>query len=289
MMRNQRPLTQHPAAPFAETEIENIEILLLLQAIYKRWGYDFRDYAPASFKRRIQRILGIEKVATVSALQERLLRDVSLMQRFINQVTVSVTSMYRDPTFYKAFRNIAIPLLKLRPALRIWIAGCASGEEVYSLAILLREEGLFDRASIYVTDINQAALDTARNGIYPLEKMQEYTGNYQAAGGKAEFSEYYQAGHGSVVMRADLSKNIIWAQHNLVIDASFNEFDLLLCRNVLIYFNTRLQARVHHLIYDSLVNDGVLVLGRNESLQLTPHESCFQALDSYEKIYRRVR
>lgn len=156
------------------------------------------------------------------------------------------------------------------------------------MAILLHEEGLLDRARIYATDLNQTALDASKEGIYPLEKMKEYTENYQAAGGKAAFSEYYQAGHGHVVMRAELSKNIVWAQHNLVTDASFNEFDLVLCRNVLIYFNTRLQERVHRLIYDSLAPDGLLVLGRQESLQLTPHESCYQALDSREKIYRRV-
>ena len=156
------------------------------------------------------------------------------------------------------------------------------------MAILLNEEGLLDRARIYATDLDQAALDTAREGIYPLEKMQEYTRNYQASGGTAAFSEYYQAGHGHAAMRASLAQNIVWAQHNLVTDASFNEFDLILCRNVLIYFNRHLQERVHRLLYDSLAPDGLLVLGRQESLQLTPHESCYQALDSREKIYRRV-
>ncbi|OGT03423.1 MAG: chemotaxis protein CheR [Gallionellales bacterium RIFCSPLOWO2_12_FULL_59_22] len=273
----------------AEPDLEDIEVPLLVEAIYRRWGYDFRDYAPASLKRRIRRIVGLEEVPSVSALQERVLRDPACMQRFLDQATVSVTSMFRDPGFYRAFRAVAVPLLKQRRALRIWDAGCASGEEVYSMAILLHEEGLLDRALIYATDINQAALDAAKEGIYPLEKMKEYTENYQASGGKAAFSEYYQAGHGHVVMRADLSKNIFWAQHNLVTDASFNEFDLILCRNVLIYFNRHLQERVHRLLYDSLMPDGLLVLGRQESLQLTPHETDCQALDSREKIYRRVR
>jgi chemotaxis methyl-accepting protein methylase len=174
-------------------------------------------------------------------------------------------------------------------ALRIWHAGCASGEEVYSIAILLHEEGLLDRGRIYATDLNQTSLVAAKEGIYPLEKMKEYTQNYQASGGKAAFSEYYQAGYGFVAMRVELSKSIGWAQHNLVTDASFNEFDLILCRNVLIYFNRRLQERVHRLLYDSLAEDGLLVLGRQESLQLTQHESCYQALDSREKIYQRVR
>lgn len=281
--------TTHSAGPPGKPDVEDIEAPLLVEAIYRRWGYDFRDYAPASLKRRILRIVELEGVPSVSALQERLLRDSACMQRFLDQATVSVTSMFRDPGFYRAFRQIAVPLLKQRRSLRIWHAGCASGEEVYSMAILLHEEGLLDSARIYATDLNQTTLGTAREGIYPLEKMKEHTENYQAAGGKAAFSEYYQAGHGHVVMRAELSKNIVWAQHNLVTDASFNEFDLILCRNVLIYFNTRLQERVHRLLYDSLAQDGLLVLGRQESLQLTPHESCYQVLDSREKIYQRVR
>lgn len=277
------------AAPSSEPDIEDIEIPLLMEAIYRRWGYDFRDYAPASLKRRIRRIVAAEGVASVSALQERLLRDPARLRLFLDQATVSVTSMFRDPAFYWAFRQIAVPRLEQRRSLRIWHAGCASGEEVYSLAILLHEEGLLGRACIYATDLNQTSLDTAKEGIYPLKKMKEYTGNYQASGGKATFSDYYQAGHGHVVMRADLSKSVVWAQHNLVTDASFNEFDLILCRNVLIYFNMRLQERVHRLLYDSLMEDGLLALGRQESLQLTPHETDYQALDSREKIYRRVR
>lgn len=277
------------AKPSAEPDLEDIEAPLLVEAIYRRWGYDFRDYAPASLKRRIRRIVELEELASVSALQERVLRDPACMQRFLAQVTVSVTSMFRDPGFYRAFRQIAVPLLKPRRMLRVWHAGCASGEEVYSLAILLHEEGLLGRARIYATDLNQTSLDAAGEGIYPLEKMKEYTRNYQAAGGKAAFSEYYQAGHGHVAMRAELSKNIVWAQHNLVTDASFNEFHLILCRNVMIYFSTRLQERVHRLVYDSLAEGGLLVLGRQESLQLTPHESCYQTLDGREKIYWRVR
>lgn len=285
MNRNPAPSSQQASAP----DLEDIEVPLLIEAVYRRWGYDFRDYAPASLKRRIRRIVETEGVPSVSALQERVLRDEVCLQRFLDQATVSVTSMFRDPDFYRAFRAVAVPLLKQRRSLRIWHAGCAGGEEVYSMAILLHEEGLLGRARIYATDLNQASLDTAREGIYPLEKMKEYTQNYQAAGGKAAFSEYYQAGHGHVAMRADLSKNIVWAQHNLVTDASFNEFHLILCRNVMIYFNTRLQERVHRLLYDSLAEDGLLVLGRQESLQLTPYESCYETLDGREKIYRRVR
>lgn len=269
-------------------EIEDIEVLLLVEAIYQRWGYDFRDYAPASLKRRIRRIVELEKLSSISALQERVLHDSDCMQRFLDQLMVSVTSMFRDPGFYRAFRTAVVPLLKDRSSLRIWHAGCASGEEVYSMAILLHEEGLLDRTRIYSTDLDQAALDTAKEGIYRLDLMKEYTENYQASGGKAAFSEYYHAGHGHVVLRKDLSKNIVWVQHNLVTDASFNEFHVILCRNVLIYFNARLQDRVHALMYESLAEDGVLVLGRQESLRLTPHESSYRVLDRREKIYQRV-
>ncbi|MDP2794554.1 MAG: protein-glutamate O-methyltransferase CheR [Sulfurisoma sp.] len=279
--------TPHPAAP-PLPDLDDIEASLLVEAIYRRWGYDFRGYAPASMKRRIRRIVEAERLPSVSALQERVLRDADCMGRFIAQATIGVTSMFRDPGFYRAFRALAVPLLKPRRPLRIWHAGCASGEEVYSLAILLHEEGLFDRARIYATDLNPAALDVARAGIYPLEKMKEYTENYQAAGGTAAFSEYYRAGHGHVVMRADLSKGVTWARHNLVTDASFNEFDLILCRNVLIYFNKPLQDRVHRLLYDSLAPGGLLVLGQQETLQLTPHESDYQTLNFREKIYQKV-
>lgn len=276
------------AIKIEDIELEDIEVSLLVEAIYQRWGYDFRDYAPASLKRRIRRIVEIEKLSSISVLQEQVLRDSDCMQRFLDQLVVSVTSMFRDPGFYLAFRTIVVPLLRDRPSLRIWHAGCASGEEVYSMAILLQEEGLLERTLIYATDLDQAALDRAKEGIYRLDLMKVYTENYQAAGGSASFSEYYHAGHGHVVLRKDLSKNIVWAQHNLVTDASFNEFHLILCRNVLIYFNARLQERVHSLIYESLAEGGVLVLGRQESLQFTPHESNYRVLDRREKIFQRV-
>lgn len=278
-----------PSAARAIDAVADIEMALLVEAIHRRWGFDFRDYAPASLKRRILHIVGEEQLKTVSALQERLLRDESCMRRFLDQVTVGVTSMFRDSGFYRAFREIAVPLLRERRALRIWHVGCASGEEVYSMAILLAEEGLLARTRLYATDINEAALEAAKAGTYPLEKMKEYTGNYRAAGGKAVFSEYYRAGHGNVLMRRDLSRNVVWARHNLVTDASFNEFNAILCRNVLIYFTAPLQGRVHGLIYDSLAEAGILALGRQESLQLTAYESCYWVLDRREKIYQRVR
>lgn len=277
------------SSTFNEPELQDIEIPLLLEAIYQRWGYDFRDYSPASLKRRILRILEKEELASVSYLQQKALRDPDFMRRFIEQLTVSVTSMFRDPDFYLAFRTGVVPLLKRRDGgVRIWHAGCSSGEEVYSIAILLHEEGLLDKTRIYATDISQDALETAKAGIYPLEKMKEYSANYHTAGGKAEFSAYYYAAHGSVAMSKTLMNGIVWAQHNLVTDASFNEFDLILCRNVLIYFNTRLQARVHRLFYDSLALGGLLALGKQETLQITLHEHDYRALDNKAKIYQRV-
>lgn len=269
-------------------DLDDIEVPLLLEAIYQRWGYDFRDYAPVSITRRVRRVMALEGLASVSALQERLLRDSTCMQRFLNEVTVCVTAMFRDPSFYQVFRQLAVPWLRQQSSLNIWHAGCASGEEVYSMAILLHEEGLLERARIYATDMNCVLLDDARQGIYSLAKMKEYTENYHAAGYLGAFSDYYHASHGHVAMRAELSKNIVWAQHNLVTDASFNEFHLILCRNVLIYFNQCLQRRVCCLFYDSLAPNGLLALGRQESLQLMPHESCYAILNGREKIYQRI-
>jgi chemotaxis protein methyltransferase CheR len=271
-----------------EPDFDDIEIPLLLEAIYQRWGYDFRDYALVSLKRRVQRLVAMDGFSSVSALQEHVLRDPACMQRFLDEVIVCVTSMFRDPGFYKAFRQIAVPLLKQQPSFRIWHAGCSSGEEVYSMAILLYEEGLLDRALIYATDLNRALLDVASQGVYTLEKMKKYTEAYQEAGHFEAFSKYYQARHGHAVMRADLSRHIVWAQHNLVTDASFNEFHLILCRNVLIYFNPRLQERVCGLLHDSLAPNGILVLGREESLQLMPQESSYVTLHGREKIYQKV-
>lgn len=265
-----------------------IEVSLLVAAIYLHYGYDFRDYALPSLTRRIQHIVKAETVPTISALQDRVLHDAEAMQRFLVQITVNVTSMFRDPSFYQAFRLIAVPQLEKQPVLRIWHAGCSSGEEVYSMAILLHEAGLLERSRIYATDFDLTVLATAKAGIYALAKMQEYTENYQAALGTMTFSKYYQAGHGHVTMRTYLRKPIFWAQHNLTTDGSFNEFHLILCRNVLIYFNESLQKHVHGLLYNSLSQDGLLVLGRQEDLQLTPFEANYAALNRNEKIYQRL-
>jgi chemotaxis protein methyltransferase CheR len=270
-------------------QLEDLEIALLLEAVYRHYGYDFRDYASSSIKRRIMDRVTAEQLVTISALQDKVLHDPTCMERLLTSFSVHVTSMFRDPSFYLSFRLQVAPVLRTYPFVRIWHAGCATGEEVYSMAILLHEEGLYDRCRLYATDMNEKALVTAREGIFPLSDMQEHTGNYLKAGGKQSFSEYYTAGYDHAVFRTWLRENIVFAHHNLVVDSSFNEFNVIVCRNVLIYFNRTLQARVHKLLFDSLSMFGVLALGRKETLKFSPHESQFEPVSDAERIYRRVR
>ena len=269
--------------------VENIEIELLLEGIFRRYGFDFRHYAPASLKRRVQLCMREEDVDTVSALQEKILHDSACMERFLLALSINVTSMFRDPRFYLAFREKVVPQLRTFPFIRIWHAGCASGEEVYSTAILLEEEGLYDRARLYATDMNEAVLARATDGIYPLDSMKEYAANYLKAGGKRSLAEYYTAQYERAIFRGDLKKNIVWAQHNLATDGSFNEFHVILCRNVMIYFDRELQARVHKLLYESLATFGLLGLGDKETIKFSPYEACYEELDRAGKWYRKVR
>jgi chemotaxis protein methyltransferase CheR len=268
--------------------LEDIEIKLLLEGIYQYYGYDYRNYALSSLKRRIYNFMSLEGLSNISALQERLLHEPGCISRFLESVTVNVTSMFRDPSFYSAFRNHVIPLLRTYPFIRIWHAGCSTGEEVYSLAIILQEEEIYHRCRIYATDTNKNVLQTAKSGIYPLKKMQEYTQLYLQTGGKRCFSEYYTAAYDSAIFRDSLRENVIFAQHNLVTDSSFNEFNVILCRNVLIYFNKILQKQVHHLFYNSLCTFGILGLGRQESLKFTAYEEYYQEIVKGEKLYRRL-
>ncbi len=270
--------------PLADTERE-----LLLEGVFRQYGFDFREYAPASLKRRISTAIRAEGLATISELQNRVLHDPDCMERLVLTLSINVTSLFRDPSFYAAFRQKAIPLLRTYPFIRIWHAGCATGEEVYSLAILLEEEGLYERARIYATDMNEAVVKQAQAGIYPLKSMKEFTANYQKAGGTRSFSEYYTAQYDSAILRPELRKNIVFSAHNLATDGSFNEFNVILCRNVLIYFNQALQERVLTLFRDSLVNFGILALGRKESLRATTHEEFFEPLDAGERLFRRVK
>ena len=276
------------ASTTARDGVEQIELQLLLEGVYRRYGFDFREYAPASLRRRVQRRMRLEGLTTIGALTDKLLHDAPTMERLLLDLSINVTSMFRDPSFYVAFRAKVVPLLRTYPFTRIWVAGCSSGEEVYSLAILLQEEGLYERARIYATDINESVLEQARAGVFPLEKMQEYTKNYQRAGGKRAFSEYYVAAYDGAQFQRALTENVVFAQHNLVSDSSFNEFQVIICRNVMIYFDRTLQNRVHELFYESLGHLGVLGLGSKETIHFSPFEGRYEELDSGQKLYRKI-
>ena len=270
-------------------DLERIEIELLLEGIFRHYGFDFRSYAYASIRRRLWKRIEEEGLSSVSALQERVLHEPPMMEKLLLDLSINVTAMFRDPNFYQTFREHVVPLLRTYPFIRIWHAGCSTGEEVYSMAILLREEGLYDRSRIYATDINEVVLQRAKAGIFPLDRMQEYTDNYMRAGGNRSFSEYYTAKYDGALFDQSLTKNVVFSQHNLVTDRSFSEFNVILCRNVLIYFDKTLQSKVHSLFYDSLVMFGVLVLGSKETLRFMSHEDCYQQIAAPEKIFRKVK
>jgi chemotaxis protein methyltransferase CheR len=271
-----------------DSKLEDIEIELLLEAIYRYYHVDFRNYSRVSVKRRIWHMIHLEGLPNISALQEKILHNRDYMERFLHNLSITVTSMFRDPSFYLALRNKVIPTLRTYPFIRIWHAGCSTGEEVYSMAILLQEEGIYHRCRLYATDINERVLQHGKAGIFTLTNMQEYTQNYLQAGGKKSLSEYYTAGYDSVVFDTSLKKNMIFSLHNLVSDRSFNDFNIIVCRNVLIYFNKTLQANVHKLFYQSLTKFGILALGRQETIRFSPHELDYEILDNDEKIYRRI-
>jgi chemotaxis protein methyltransferase CheR len=271
----------------ADVDREALEISLLLEGIHQHYGFDFRQYARASLRRRLWRRVYAERLTTISGLQERVLHDRSAMERLLLDLSINVTSMFRDPGFFAAFRSHVVPALRTYPFLRIWNAGCSTGEETYSLAILLREVGLYDRTRIYATDINESVLASAAEGIFPLSKMQEYTENYLAAGGSRSFSDYYLAKYDRAQFDRSLRENVVFAAHNLVSDRSFNEFHVIVCRNVMIYFDRTLQQQVHQLFLDSLVPFGVLALGRKETLVHSAHAERFDVVDDLERIYRK--
>jgi chemotaxis protein methyltransferase CheR len=278
-------VSKHPPA---HGELEDIELSLMLEGVFRQYGFDFREYAPASLRRRVWRRVHSEGLETISALQDKLLHDPACMERLLLDLSINVTAMFRDPAFYVAFREKVVPALRTYPFTRIWVAGCSTGEEVYSLAILLQEEGVYDRTRIYATDINESVLERARSGVFPLDKMREYTQNYIKAGGTQAFSEYYVAKYDGAQFQRSLIENVIFAQHNLVSDHSFNEFNVIVCRNVMIYFDRTLQDRVHRLFFESLATFGVLGLGHKESIRFSPHEAGFEELDAMEKLYRKI-
>ena len=268
--------------------LEDIELDLLLEGIFRQYGFDFRNYARASLRRRVQNLIRDERIGSVSLLQDRILHDREWLDRFIYSLSVNVSAMFRDPNFYIAFRNEVVPLLRTYPFIRIWLAGVSMGEEVYSLAILLEEEGIYDRCRLYATDINDSVLKKAKQGVYPLELMRTYTHNYIKSGGQRSFSEYYSSANESATMRSSLRENVVFAQHNLATDSSFNEFHVILCRNVMIYFNSELQAHVHNLLHESLVMFGVIGLGAKETMKFSPHEHAYQSINSTSRLYRRI-
>ncbi len=269
-----------------QLESENLEIELLLEAVYQRYGYDFRNYARGSITRRLRQHLPKANVTTISDLIPKIMHQESAFHNLAFELSIPVTEMFRDPSFYRGVREHVIPFLKTFPFINVWHAGCATGEEVYSMAILLQEEGLYERAQIYATDFNDEALQKAQERIYPLEKIQEYSANYQAAGGKKALSDYYQTQYEAVLLDASLQKRITFANHNLVTDSVFAEMHLILCRNVLIYFDRTLQARVLSLFRDSLCHQGFLCLGNKETLRFSEIADDFVEIVQRERIYQ---
>jgi chemotaxis protein methyltransferase CheR len=272
----------------SKEEREEIEIHLLLEGIYRLYGYDFRHYSYPSLRRRIwNRIYG-ERLNSVSELQAKVLHDPGSMKRLAAELVIHVTEMFRDPRMFAYFREFVIPMLRSLPSIRIWHAGCSTGEEVYSMAILLHEEGLYERTTLYATDLSEDVLQYAQQATYSLKKMKDYTKNYIAAGGKDAFSKYYSASDNAAVLHPFLREHVVFAQHNLVTDRSFNEFHVILCRNVLIYFDSELQSRVHELIYESLCRSGFLALGDKETITFTKYADRYGMLNSQEKLYRKI-
>lgn len=270
-------------------DLEKIEIELLLQGLYSWCGYDYRNYAYNSIKRRIWHRIHAEKLSSVTGLLEKILHDPACLKRLIADFSINVTEMFRDPLFFLSFREKVVPILRTYPSIRIWHAGCSTGEEVYSMAMLLHEEEILDKTKIYATDINADVLKVAKSGLYPLEHMRKYTNNYIQSGGKKAFSDYYSVKNNGVKFHSYLTKNVVFAQHNLVTDRSFNEFHVILCRNVLIYFNKPLQKKVHGLFYESLGMFGILGLGDKETIVYTDKADCYQDIIVGQKLYRKIK
>jgi len=269
-------------------EIAEIELDLLLESIHRARGFDFRGYSRSSMRRRLVQRMGAEGARTLSGLMDRALHDATCMDRVVRALSVNVTAMFRDPAFYRAFRTRVVPRLRTYPYIRLWVAGCATGEEAYSLAIVLQEEGLYERTRIYATDINHFALQQAETGVIPIDRMREYTENYISSGGRHSFVEYYVANSSTARMRRSVVRNVVFAEHNLATDGCFNEFNAVICRNVMIYFERPLRSRVHGLVRDSLSRFGVLALGERESLRSTPVEHDYEVIDRVARLYRKV-
>jgi chemotaxis protein methyltransferase CheR len=271
-----------------DTLLNNDEYENLLESIRRHYGYDFKDYAESSVKRRVSLFMNRKKIDKIHELEKILVTTEVMFEEFIQELSITVTEMFRDPSFFQKLRLTVMPRLATYPFIKIWIAGCATGQEAYSIAILLKETGLYERSVIYATDINQKSLLTAKEGIYGVENMQLYTENYQQAGGTNAFSEYYHSKYDAVLFNNSLKENIVFSPHNLAIDQCFNEFQLIICRNVIMYFNQNLQNRVINLFYESLCPLGFIGLGDKESLLFNEKQKLFQEVDRKEKIYMKL-
>jgi chemotaxis protein methyltransferase CheR len=277
-----------PAEAAAEAiAVETLEIQLLLEALYQRYHYDFRNYAQASIKRRLRQAREQLGYPTFSALQDGLLHNPALLSRLLGYLTIQVSEMFRDPSYFRALREKVLPHLRTYPSLKIWVAGCSEGEELYSLVILFREEGLEERTLFYATDINQEALDKASAGIYSLDRIQLFTENHRKSGGKSSLSDYYSAAYGRASFDKSLRQRVVFSDHSLVTDAVFAEMHLISCRNVMIYFDRGLQDRALGLFKDSLARKGFLGLGAKESLRFSNQAGAFTDFVRAEKIYQR--
>lgn len=268
--------------------LTDIEIRLLVEAVFLRYGHDFRDYSPASLKRRVLQGQLRMGAPSISALQEKVLHDPAQFAALLQYLTVPVSEMFRDPAYFLALRQHVIPVLRTYPSVKVWVAGCSTGEEPYSLAILLQEEGLLERTILYATDINHASLEKARQGIFNLESMRTFTANYQRAGGLRSFSDYYTAAYGGALFDKGLRERITFADHSLATDAVFSETQLVSCRNVLIYFNRKLQDRALGLFHESLAHRGFLGLGTKETLDFSGYADRFEVVSRRERIYRKA-
>jgi chemotaxis protein methyltransferase CheR len=271
-----------------DLSLEDIEVLVLLEAIYHRYHFDFRSYAPTSIRRRTELAMKALRCETISRLQELTLRDVAAFEILLRYLTVQVTDMFRDPGFFRRFRCDVVPLLGTYPSIRIWVAGCSTGEEVYSYAVIMREAGLLDRTIIYATDISASALSQAERGVYPLARMRDFAKNHQLTGATRSLGDHYSAGPCGAVFHRELIKRVVFADHSLATDHVFAEVQVVSCRNVLIYFNHLLQERVVSILTDALAHRGFLGLGSKESLQFSPHEKRFEQPFTGERWYRKL-
>jgi chemotaxis protein methyltransferase CheR len=270
-----------------QDNLEKIEIELLLQGIRRRYGYDFTHYSPASLKRRLISARDQAQAGRFTEMLDKVLHNEAAFDQFLKHMSVTVTDMFRDPSFYNALRKKVIPALRTFPFIKIWHAGCATGEEAYSMAILLHEEDFLSRAHIYATDFNKHSLDTALKSVYPSEKLECYAENYKNSGGRANFSDYYSSGYDLIKLKDFLKERITFSYHNLVTDGVFGEMNIIFCRNVLIYFDKELQGRALNLFSDSLRHGGFLCLGNKETLNFTEVKDKFEAADTLQKIYRK--